>query len=128
MSTIARRVFVCVAVYWERVDWWGHEEGPAGPSVLERVREVDAILVDLLDRLDQEPIINLVMFSDHGMVKRVAGAPLINVLQYTDWGNIYKSYGSKSGPVLQIWPAEGKLDTVRPLGHVIIPIMHQHHP
>ena len=100
-------------MYWEKVDWWGHEEGPFGANVTARVREVDQMLNDLMDSLHDTDDINMVMFSDHGMAERVKDNPFINVLDYISIDDIYKAYGSKSGPVLQIWPIAGKLDQVR---------------
>jgi ectonucleotide pyrophosphatase/phosphodiesterase family protein 6 len=98
------------AVYWERVDWWGHDEGPFGSNVTARVREMDQMLNDLMDSLQDTDDINMVMFSDHGMAERVKDNPFINVLDYITNDDIHKAYGSKSGPVLQIWPVEGKVD------------------
>ncbi|ELU15899.1 hypothetical protein CAPTEDRAFT_108158 [Capitella teleta] len=97
------------AVYWEKVDWWGHAEGPSGSNVTQRIREMDQMLVDLLESLSDKENINVVMFSDHGMSQRVETDALINTLDVISESDIHKAYGSKSGPVLYIWPVEGKL-------------------
>ena len=79
---------------------------------------VDAILLDILNVIESSKSgINVMVFSDHGMVERVGGpsdasAGLINVLDYVSSDDWDHAYGSTTGPVLSIWPKDGKLDSV----------------
>ena len=78
----------------------------------ESVKELDQMLFDLMDKLKDRKNINLVMFSDHGMAQKVEGNALIDVLKSINEDDIKKAHGSKAGPVLYIWPEDGKLDEV----------------
>lgn len=107
-------------MYYEQIDAWGHDAGPGSDEVIARIRELDQILLDLQVDLDQHDDINVVMFSDHGMSQRVSQNGLVDIMEYIDWQTIDKAYGSKAGPVLQIWPEEGMNELVDP--HCITPI------
>jgi hypothetical protein len=71
-------------------------------------------ILNVVEQLSS-PGINVMLFSDHGMVERIGGptddrSGLINILDYvnaSDWDRILAS--------VQIWPKVGKLDSV----HVI---------
>jgi ectonucleotide pyrophosphatase/phosphodiesterase family protein 6 len=96
-------------VYLERVDFVGHKYGPESEEIKATIRAVDAELVRLLDLLETDNDINLVVLSDHGMAGRVGGAGdpvsgMINVLDYVSASDWAHAYGSKQGPILQIWP------------------------
>ena len=86
---------------------------------METIRLVDQQLLRILNVLeDLGGTINLILFSDHGMAERVGGrddgqAGLVNVLDYVSANDWDHAYGSKTGPVLQIWPKAGKLEAVR---------------
>ena len=104
-------------VYFERVDSSGHEYGPNSDQVKDIIKQVDAELVVLLDMLDEASNINVMVFSDHGMIERRgaladASLGLINVLDYinsSDWQHVA---GSQAAPVLQIWPKPDKEEWV----------------
>lgn len=81
------------------------------------LKQVDTELNRVIDAVEQAGDINMMVFSDHGMEERVGGPNdatrgLINIQDYvneTDWEYII---GSASTPTLQIWPKEGKLESV----------------
>ena len=106
-----------LGVYVECVDAVGHDFGPESDEILDTVRQVDGQLLRILNAIELlDDRINVMLFSDHGMAERIGGrsdgqSGLINILDYvsdTDWDHVPGS----TDPVLQIWPKEGKLESV----------------
>ncbi len=100
-----------LTLYFSRVDSEGHEHGPEAPEVARAVREVDALLGQLLDGLAARGLtkeVNLIVVSDHGMT---ATSPerVILLDEYVDPGDVRVITYS---PVLMLYPEEGKADSV----------------
>jgi predicted AlkP superfamily pyrophosphatase or phosphodiesterase len=102
-------------VYFERIDKEGHTYGPNSTEIRTAIRRLDDQLLRILNVIEEQssPGINLMLFSDHGMVERIGGpsdnkSAIINLLRFVNESDWIRVVGSG-----QIWPAAGKLDSVR---------------
>ena len=83
-----------ITLYYSGVDHAGHEFGPDAPETKAAVDRVDKLIGKLRSDLDATRLpIDLVVLSDHGMVK-IQG-PWINLDQFTDLSNF-----ETAGPLL----------------------------
>lgn len=117
-----------VGVYLEQVDHWGHVSGPNSEDVKAKIRLVDAQLLRIQNLMETTPFASktsgnmfdntdLVVFADHGMVERVGGTAdnataAINIYSYINRSDVFKVMGSKNGPIVQIWPVDGKEEEI----------------
>lgn len=111
-------MIVIVGVYLELVDVIGHYSGPNSTQLQQTIVEIDqrlGVLLDLIQHDDDQ--IDVMLFSDHGMAERVGGqldpvTSLINIGHYNITHDDYERVLSSGCPILQIWPKEGRLDSV----------------
>ncbi|KAM3939274.1 glycerophosphocholine cholinephosphodiesterase ENPP6 [Leptodactylus fuscus] len=101
------------AVYYERVDVEGHHFGPWSEPRKNATRVVDQMLQDLDKQLTESGLknkVNVVLFSDHGMTDISWMEKVIELEKYISFGDIVQM--KDRGPVVSLWPAEGKLSMV----------------
>jgi len=83
-----------ITLYYSDVDHAGHEFGPDAPETRTAVLHVDALIGSLKSKLDATELpIDLVVISDHGMVK-IEG-PWVTLDQFADLSNF-----ETAGPLL----------------------------
>jgi len=113
-------------VYLEQIDDTGHGFGPDSNEIRDKILRIDAELNRVQDLLENTRFegqitgsmfdsVNMVVFSDHGMVERVGGASdnsaaVIHLLDIVDTTDYVRVMGSKAGPILSIWPNPGQED------------------
>ena len=110
-------ILMFTATYYQKVDSFGHSEGPDGETLKEEIRRVDSELLRVQNELESKGLwntVNLMVFSDHGMMHVPKEAErCIDFKQYINEADIFKAMGSGSaGPVVLLWPTEGKEDEV----------------
>ncbi|KAG8592099.1 hypothetical protein GDO81_000405 [Engystomops pustulosus] len=97
------------AVYYERVDIEGHHFGPLSEQTKNATRVVDQMLQNLEQQMIQNGLkdkVNVILFSDHGMTDIFWMEKVIELEKYIDFNDILQM--KDRGPVVSLWPAEGK--------------------
>jgi len=113
-------------VYFEQIDVWGHYTGPESAELRDKVARVDREFARIQTVLESSRMegsssgsmfdqVNLVIFSDHGMVERVGGrsdnkTAVIHLMDHINQTDYLRVMGSAAGPILQIWPHTGQAD------------------
>jgi len=101
-----------LSLYFSIVDSEGHAHGPDSPEVEDAIEEVDRAMGRLISALKAENIfdeLNIIVVSDHGMVKTDAQ----KVVYIDDYINLSDVSITDWYPVLGIWPSNGvSLDTL----------------
>lgn len=88
----------------------GHKHGPNSRKTVKAVREVDNILVELMEEIEEQGLsekVNVVIISDHGMT---TSTKTINLEKYVDFNDIDKVVGD--GAFAMIAPEKRKVDSV----------------
>ncbi|XP_064418375.1 glycerophosphocholine cholinephosphodiesterase ENPP6 [Latimeria chalumnae] len=101
------------AVYYERNDVEGHHHGPLSDQRKEATRKLDEVLKDMNKKIKDKGLendLNVILFSDHGMTDISWMGKIIEILQYVNRADIANMMDR--GPVVNLWPAEGKLTEV----------------
>uniref|UniRef100_A0A8C5QIU4 glycerophosphocholine cholinephosphodiesterase n=1 Tax=Leptobrachium leishanense TaxID=445787 RepID=A0A8C5QIU4_9ANUR len=96
-------------VYYERIDVEGHHYGPWSEERKNSTRVVDQVLQNLnqqIKEMDLQSNLNVILFSDHGMTDIHWMEKVIELVTYIDLNDIAQV--KDRGPVVSIWPAEGK--------------------
>uniref|UniRef100_H2ZVJ4 glycerophosphocholine cholinephosphodiesterase n=1 Tax=Latimeria chalumnae TaxID=7897 RepID=H2ZVJ4_LATCH len=120
ISTAINNVLICrngsadmAAVYYERNDVEGHHHGPLSDQRKEATRKLDEVLKDMNKKIKDKGLendLNVILFSDHGMTDISWMGKIIEILQYVNRADIANMMDR--GPVVNLWPAEGKLTEV----------------
>lgn len=79
-----------IMLYFHEPDWTGHERGPNHPETLEKVREMDAVLGNILKKTAKLPIadkLHIIVTSDHGMAE-VSAETILNISEYADFTHV----------------------------------------
>ena len=105
-------------MFYEQVDHWGHAVGPRAEKLADVIRQVDGELVRVLGLLDTtrstasgkklSEVVNVMIFSDHGMTPIIDPVSGIFRLDTSLLSPDDVVIGSKTGPVLQIYPKENE--------------------
>uniref|UniRef100_A0A3Q2GJF1 glycerophosphocholine cholinephosphodiesterase n=2 Tax=Cyprinodon variegatus TaxID=28743 RepID=A0A3Q2GJF1_CYPVA len=93
------------AIYYERIDVEGHHFGPESPQVRTAVRDLDAVMQTLNQKIKESKMVNqlnVLLFSDHGMTKIQWMEKVIELDKYIDMSDIVKMMDR--GPVVSLWP------------------------
>jgi len=115
-------------VYLQQVDEVGHNFGLNTPNIKVAIGQTDLLMTRINQLLERGKFpdqtegnmwdrVNVAAFSDHGMTERVGGSAdnnsaVIRLFDYVDSTEYLRAEGSKVGPILSIWPKEGKVDEV----------------
>ncbi|MBN3278625.1 ENPP6 phosphodiesterase, partial [Polyodon spathula] len=101
------------AVYYERNDLEGHHHGPWSAQRKEATKNLDEVLKDMNQKIKAKNLqndLNVILFSDHGMTELQWMEKVIELQTYINLTDLVKMVDS--GPVVNLWPKEGKLDEV----------------
>ncbi|XP_054155596.1 glycerophosphocholine cholinephosphodiesterase ENPP6-like [Oppia nitens] len=99
-------------LYYEFVDYNGHEYGPRHRRTKQAIRAIDKIINDLYDDILEEKLeddVNVVIVSDHGMISK-EGFRVIDIEDYLDFNDVELFIGK--GSVAQVLPEKDKEDEV----------------
>ncbi|NP_001086817.1 glycerophosphocholine cholinephosphodiesterase ENPP6 precursor [Xenopus laevis] len=113
LQSLTRGNAEMAAVYYERIDVEGHHHGPWSEERKNVTRELDQILWHLHQQIREmglESELNVILFSDHGMTDVFWMDKVIELKNYIDMQDIIQM--KDRGPVVSLWPAEGKLSKV----------------
>ncbi|KAK3083730.1 hypothetical protein FSP39_002190 [Pinctada imbricata] len=97
-----------VGIYLQSVDRYGHMYGAASDKVKDSLRAVDIVMHDMLSNLSSIGLrdkVNIMIFSDHGMVNRTRVVNLTSHLDPDDCVEILPEMNT-----IGIWPKPGKTD------------------
>ena len=104
MSAPRERRARLAAVYLEQVDQAGHDHGPHADATRQAIRNVDAAIGRLLERLRAADIeANVVVVSDHGM----ADVPTGHYLAVEDMASMEEAEITSIGQVIGVLPRSG---------------------
>ncbi|NP_001171539.1 ectonucleotide pyrophosphatase/phosphodiesterase family member 6 precursor [Xenopus tropicalis] len=101
------------AVYYERIDVEGHHHGPWSEERKTVTRALDQVLWNLhqqIREMELENELNVILFSDHGMTDIFWMDKVIELKNYINMQDIVQM--KDRGPVVSLWPAEGKQSIV----------------
>lgn len=97
------------AIYYEKIDVEGHHFGPDSVQVRSAVHQLDKAMQNLnreIKEKDLQKLLNVVMFSDHGMTKIQWMEKVIELDKYINMSDIVKMMDR--GPVVSLWPKKEK--------------------
>ena len=100
-----------VILYFDMLDYIGHDYGFGSPETLEEIRNIDNIMGYLIEQLKQNNLWdkwNIIITSDHGM----ANVSQSRVIDITEFVNASQSMITNDGGVHFIWPKKGMKDVV----------------
>ncbi|MGH0122152.1 UNVERIFIED_CONTAM: hypothetical protein FKN15_042923 [Acipenser sinensis] len=101
------------AVYYERNDVEGHHHGPWSAQRKEATKNLDNVLKEMNQKIKAKNLqndLNVILFSDHGMTELQWMEKVIELQTYINLTDLVKMMDR--GPVVNLWPKEGKLDEV----------------
>ncbi|RXM30932.1 Ectonucleotide pyrophosphatase/phosphodiesterase family member 6 [Acipenser ruthenus] len=101
------------AVYYERNDVEGHHHGPWSAQRKEATKNLDNVLKEMNQKIKAKNLqndLNVILFSDHGMTELQWMEKVIELQTYINLTDLVKMMDR--GPVVNLWPEEGKLDEV----------------
>lgn len=101
------------AVYYERNDVEGHHHGPWSAQRKEATKNLDNVLKEMNQKIKAKNLqndLNVILFSDHGMTELQWMEKVIELQMYINLTDLVKMMDR--GPVVNLWPEEGKLDEV----------------
>ncbi|XP_060071861.1 bis(5'-adenosyl)-triphosphatase enpp4-like [Ylistrum balloti] len=102
-----------VTLYFHQPDLDGHIYGPSATEIVEKVEEMDALLGTLLDKLDENGLVdkvNLIIMSDHGMTEIDYDNKLVEIYDLVNKSLIERTVDS--GPIMHVVPIVGQEDAV----------------
>uniref|UniRef100_A0A3Q2QBX1 glycerophosphocholine cholinephosphodiesterase n=1 Tax=Fundulus heteroclitus TaxID=8078 RepID=A0A3Q2QBX1_FUNHE len=89
------------AVYYEKIDVEGHHFGPESPQVRTAVQKLD-LIIQILNQKIKVMMLNVLLFSDHGMAKIQWMEKVIELDKFIDMSDVLKIMDR--GPVVSLWP------------------------
>ncbi|XP_064644601.1 glycerophosphocholine cholinephosphodiesterase ENPP6-like [Lineus longissimus] len=100
-----------VGLYLDRPDYYGHENGTMSIALNKTVHDCDKVINHLLDQLEVNKLDNVVdvlIFSDHGMENRSFDKRIFleDYISKEDW-NKSLIQGIGGGPLVGLWPKPG---------------------
>ena len=101
-----------ITFYFNEPDSQGHRTGPDSPEVNEKVKYVDSLVGDLMEKISRLPIadqINLIVTSDHGMAK-ISTEKYVDLTDYVQRDWFEKIHGGN--PMFTLRPKQGMKDSV----------------
>ena len=96
-------------LYFEDLDYAGHDYGFGSPETLEEVRKIDNITGYLIEQLKKNNLLdkwNIILTSDHEMTN-VSSSRVINITDYVN-----TSECSGYGGIHFVWPKKGMKDII----------------
>ncbi|XP_067104001.1 glycerophosphocholine cholinephosphodiesterase ENPP6 [Osmerus mordax] len=101
------------AIYYEKIDVEGHHYGPTSNEVKTAVGRLDSafqILNQKIKEKNMRDLLNVVMFSDHGMTDIKWMEKVIELDSYINMTDVVKMMDR--GPVVSLWPKPSRFDKI----------------
>ncbi|KAK3083955.1 hypothetical protein FSP39_005964 [Pinctada imbricata] len=99
-----------IVVYLEALDKNGHMYGAASEKVKDSLRDIDLVIQTMLLNLSSMGLrdeVNVMIFSDHGMINRTGIANLTSFIDLDDLDEMLPEMN-----IISIWPKQGKTEKV----------------